>query len=112
MPDDELPVELNAFLDVCIDEIVHLEALLLLQSMQGDQLSVTQVATRLHIHEDVARRALAHLAIRDLATRDRDNYRFDPKSMLLSRGTSLIADYYRTHLIPITHFIHKKKPRA
>jgi len=109
MSDSVLPAELRAFLEDHIDSVAHLEALLLMRSSPDVVWDSQATATRLYISEAESLAVLAHLAARGLVRPEGDGYRFDPRPGELLRAVSLLADYYRTHLIPITNLVHAKR---
>jgi hypothetical protein len=111
MPDDALPAELRGFLEDHIDSIAQLEALLLLRKAPEVVWDPQAAAKRLYVGDAESLAVLAHLAAHGLIRRDGGGYRFDPRSDELLRAASLLADYYRTHLIPITNLIHAKPRR-
>ena len=111
MPDDALPAELRDFLEAHIDSVAQLEALLLLRSSPGVVWDAAATAKRLYVGEQEALGVLAHLGTRGLVRRDGNGYMFDPQSDELSSAIRLLADHYRTHLIPITNLVHAKPGR-
>jgi hypothetical protein len=111
MPDDVLPAALRGFLEDHIDSIGQLEALLLLRDARGVAWDPQTTAKRLYVGEQEALDVLTHLTAHRLINRVGNRYRFDPQSDELLRAVDLLADYYRTHLIPITNLIHAKPRR-
>jgi hypothetical protein len=111
MPDDVLPAELRGFLEDHIDSIAQLEALLLLRNAPDASWDPQATAKRLYVEDAQVHAVFEHLATHGLVRREGDRYRFDPQSDDLLGAISLLADYYRTHLIPITNLIHAKPRR-
>lgn len=111
MSDHHLPAELLEFLAMRVDSVAQLEALLLLRAQPGLLWDPKNVASRLYIGEQDALEALGHLASNGCLTREADGFRFEPQSDHLAQTVELLADYYGTHLIPITNFIHAKPRR-
>lgn len=111
MSDHQLPDELLDFLAMHVDSVAQLEALLLLRQQPSLCWDAKNVASRLYIGELDAFEALAHLASQGCLARESDGFRFEPRSDQLARTVEMLAEYYRTHLIPITNFIHAKPRR-
>lgn len=111
MSEEPLPVALQEYLARNIDSIAQLEALLLLRAKPEVVWDPQDTAKRLYISEQEAAETLAHLAAQNLLTRDTAGYRFDPASEEHREMVKLVAEYYKSHLIPITNLIHSKPRR-
>jgi hypothetical protein len=111
MSDLHLPAELLEFLAMHVDSVAQLEALLLLRQQPSLRWDAKNVASRLYIGEQDALEVLDHLATHGCLVREPGAFRFEPQSKELAQTVELLSEYYRTHLIPITNFIHAKPRR-
>lgn len=110
MSDEPIPEEVCKVLEDYIDSVAQLEALVLMRS-SSTRWSAVSIAERLYVTEQEAERVLAHLHAHNLICFDESGYWFEPTDASLSRAASLLAQLYRTHLIPITRLIHSKPHR-
>ena len=111
MSDHPLPAELLDFLAMHVDSVAQLEALLLLRQQPNLRWDAKSVAGRLYVDEQDALEALTHLASQGCLTREAGGFGFEPQSDHLAQMVALLAECYRTHLIPITNYIHAKPRR-
>jgi hypothetical protein len=111
MSDLHLPAELLDFLATHVDSVAQLEALLLMRQEASLRWDGKRVASRLYIREQDAQDVLAHLASDGFLVRESGGFRFEPHSQDLAQTVELLANWYRTHLIAITNFIHSKPRR-
>lgn len=111
MPEHNLPAELLDFLAMHIDAVAQLEALLLLRQQPNVPWDAKSIAGRLYISEQDTLEALAHLAAQGCLVREAGGFRFGPQTAQLRQTVELLAEYYGSHLIPITNFIHAKPRR-
>lgn len=111
MPTDVLPGELREFLESHVDSVAQLEALLLLQNGPDVKWDPQSIAKRLYTEEKEALSTLTHLAEVGLILWCQNVYKFEPRTTELRQRVSLLAQYYRTHLIPITNLVHTRPQR-
>jgi hypothetical protein len=108
MEDEALPEDVLRFIADRIDSVPHLEALLLLWESPKQRWSESEIAARVYVKGDIARRLLQDLAHRHLIAESGSLYVYnatwDDSNQLMPR----VADTYRRHLIRIAKIIHSK----
>src|SRR5688572_26822001 len=104
MQDEVIPHDVLRFLLERIDSVPHLEALLLLWENPGQLWSEPEIAARVYVSEDVARRVLLDLAQRKLIASDASaglRYVYDPAWDEAAQMMPRLAAAYRRHLIRV-----------
>lgn len=106
MTKQPIPADVKAFILEHIDSITQLEALLLLRTSPEAEWDVTKAARQLYVPESVATDVLARLLADGFLSRNRQAYRYSPKSSELAEMVDRVAEVYRRYLIPVTNLIH------
>lgn len=114
MVDQYVPDDVRDFIQMHINSVVQIEALLLIRSDSQQRWSTPQIAARLYVSESEAQEALERLCSAGLLDCESEFYRIDRVS---SKNTTLIDRLlaaYTHHLIPVTNIIHAKprRPRS
>lgn len=92
-----------------IDSVAELESLLLLRSEPAHEWDARQLAGRIYVGENEAARLLETLCGRGFFGQGENGfYRYCPDSEALRETVEVLADTYRTRLIPVTKLIHAK----
>jgi hypothetical protein len=107
MVPEEIPDEVQRFIRDHIDTVPHLEALLLMWESGPRAWTAEELAARLYVGIDTARRIQSDLARRQFLSSEASSEAYDPANehdALLP----LIARTYRRHLVPMARFIHTK----
>lgn len=111
-----IPEDIRRFVLTSIASVPHLEALLLLRSVEGEFWKASTLAARLYIGEKLAHSLLTDLCRagmlepRDEAC-DSVGYRYQPSSPALRLTIDRLAELYARHLVEITHLIHSSLDR-
>lgn len=108
---DLIPEDLRDFVLRHIDSIAQLEALLLLRRNPTEAWTADVAAKRLYTTEAEATNVLDQLCADGLLICADDGYRFGPQSDEQRQMIDLLAESYRSHLIPVTNLIHGKPRR-
>ncbi len=111
-----IPEDIRRFVLTSIASVPHLEALLLLRSVEGEFWKASTLAARLYIGEKLAHSLLADLCRAGmLDSRDEAGdcvgYRYQPSSPALRLTIDRLAELYARHLVEITHLIHSSLDR-
>lgn len=109
MSDPVIPDTVHRLILERIDSVAELEALLLLRSEPQDW-DAARLAGRLYISAGEAAVLLGGLQARGLFKVNTDTglYHYEPDRPELAEAVDLLADTYRTRLIPVTKLIHSK----
>ena len=112
---DELPAAVTAFLDAYIDSLEHLELLLLVMQTPQRWWDAPAVGAQLGTHPDQARRALEHLAARNLlairVTGD-VRYQYQPGRPDLAEAARLVAATYRERRVAVLQAVTQPERRS
>jgi hypothetical protein len=104
--------EVLRFLADRIDSVPHLEALLLLWENPERHWSEDEIAQRVYVGNDTARRLLEDLTrrrlIREHPGSSGNRYAYDPAWDPSGELMAAIADAYRRHLVTVANLIHAK----
>jgi predicted ArsR family transcriptional regulator len=92
--------------------VPHLEALLLLRSAGARAWSDSEVAARLYVSTESARRVLQDLCDRGLVAKSGEVYRYEPPDDDSRRHVDELAEIYSRHVVEITSLIHSRTDRA
>jgi hypothetical protein len=103
-----IPLEVTDFLSRHIDSVPQLEALLIMSEDPQSRWNEADLAARLYVPRPVAREILEALQQHDLVTRSEDGFRFGTADDKTRALVSLVARTYRSNLIPVANFIHRK----
>lgn len=109
MPDPLLPPEVRQFILDYVDNIMEMEALLLLRANPDDKWSTGTIAKRLYISEPDARKVALQMTKRGFFSQTGTPPLFqysasEEKNALISE----VAEVYSRCLIPVTSLIHSK----
>jgi hypothetical protein len=108
----DLPADVVDFLDKYIDSIPELETLLMMGDDPRQPWTEAVVARRIYVPVGVARSILETLLRRRLIVAAEDGCRFaasdDAQRALVMR----VANTYRSNLVSVANFIHKKAPAS
>jgi|SRR5688572_22922092 len=104
----EIPGEVLDFLSGHIDSIPELEALLIMSEHPSLAWSAASLAVRIYVPEAQARGILESLDRRRLVSGDESGYRFQPASDAQRQLIGLVATTYRSNLVTIANYIHRK----
>lgn len=109
MSDPVIPDTVHRLILERIDSVAQLEALLLLRSEPQDW-DAARLAGRLYVSAGEAAVLLNSLQARGLFKMNTDTgmYHYEPATPELAEAVDLLADTYRTRLIPMTKLIHSK----
>lgn len=102
-----VPQELASFIQRNIDSIADLEALLILREQPGTPWGASAIAARLYISEEYAREVMERLRNRGLVRIAEEGYCYAAEPAA-EPVIARVAEYYATHLIAVTNFIHAK----
>lgn len=104
----QVPEEVLRFIERRIDSVPHIEALLLLWENQARQWTDAQIAARVYVSSEQARRILADLARSGLITAVApETFVYNPawdETQLMSK----VANAYRGHLVQLSGLIHAR----
>lgn len=109
-PPEDIPEEVLRFVRDHIDTVPHMEALLLLWESAPKAWTEAELAARLYVDADTAKRIVHDFARRKLvlpgdpASRGYVYHPANEYAGLLPQ----VAENYRRHLIPLARFIHSK----
>jgi hypothetical protein len=104
----ELPGEVVDFLDRHIDSIPELETLLIMSDDPGRAWTEAAVAQRIYVTASVAHSILEALLRRRLISASLDGCRFDPADDANRDLVRRVAKTYRSNLVSVANFIHRK----
>lgn len=109
MPEPLIPEAVKRLIVDKIDSVAEMESLLLLRSEPEHEWVADELAARIYISQLEAARLLETLSARGFFARgDNGTYRYRPESEGLGATVDVLADTYRTRLIPVTKLIHSK----
>ena len=108
MIDSSLPADVLGFLDRFIDSIPELEALLIMSEDPQRPWSAADVASRVYVPAAGAQRILETLLRRRLVATSDDGFRFSPADETHRVLVARVAVTYRSNLVSVANFIHKK----
>jgi hypothetical protein len=109
--DEEIPAALREFILRYIDSVAHLEALLLLRADPARRWTAEDLAARLYIPRDQAATVLGGLRDHGFIEVTDDTLRLAPADAERQRLLDELAQFYATHIIPVTQLIHSKPRR-
>jgi len=104
----EIPAEVLDFLSRFIDSIPELEALLLMSEHAHSPWNETAVAARIYVSPASARSILEALQRRRLVSASPEGFRFDPADESQRALVTQLAVTYRSNLVSVANFIHRK----
>ena len=104
----ELPADVLDFLDKSIDSIPELETLLMMSEVPGQPWTEALVASRSYVPTNTARSILETLLRKRLITEAADGYRFGPADDAQRALVERLGKTYRSNLVAVANFIHKK----
>lgn len=107
MTQGPVPQEVASFIQRNIDSIADLEALLILRERSGAPWGTSEIAARLYVSERYAQEVMERLRARNLIVPAEGGYRYVARPEL-EPVIGGLAEYYATHLIPVTNLIHAK----
>jgi len=92
-----------------IDSVAEMESLLLLRSEPDHDWEAEEVAARIYVGDSEAARLLETLSARGFFSRgENGSFHYRPVTDELRDTVEVLADTYRTRLIPVTKLIHSK----
>jgi hypothetical protein len=103
-----IPVDVQEFIARHVDGIAQLEALLLLRREPQTRWDGPSLAARLYISPAEALGVLEHWRGRGLFAFEDPVYAYRPPSEEAAAVVERLAQFYVTHLIPITNLIHSR----
>ena len=109
------PNEVNQFVLAHIDSVPHLESLLLLWQNQPMPWSTEDLAARLYVEPDKARKILQDLEREELVAalpESPELFRYNSKSIERDRLMEAVAVTYRRELVRLSTLIHGKASPA
>lgn len=106
----KIPDPIRRFIMTSIESIPSLEALLQCYKSPDQIWDASQIGNRLFIPPKVALQILKQLALSGFLAHDggADRFQYAPTSDEQKRLVAQLNDYYTSHLIEITHLIHRK----
>jgi hypothetical protein len=107
MPPD-LPADVLDFLRRSIDSIPELETLLMMSEDPRQPWTEAAVASRSYVPANTARSILETLLRKRLITAAEDGYRFNSADETQHALVARVAAVYRSNLVSVANFIHKK----
>lgn len=115
MTSTPLPDDLRRFILTSVASVPHLEALLLLRSMPGQEWESDAVAKRLYVAERAARKLLEELctvgALASTKSHKSVTYRYWPRHPELAAMIDRLALAYASNLVAVAGLIHSKTDR-
>jgi hypothetical protein len=111
----DIPEDVLRFIAERIDTVPQLEALLLLWENQPRAWECEEIAARIYVRRDVCGDIVQALQRRDLVTIESSTpprYRYNPAWDESGQLMAQVASAYRSHLVPLTTFIHAKAPSS
>jgi hypothetical protein len=114
MTPKDIPDEVLRFIADQIDTVPHMEALLLLWESAPKPWTEEELAARLYVDVDTARRILHDFSRRKFAVSTgspQSTYAYDPANDSASL-LPLVAVTYRRDLVQVARFIHSKGSQA
>lgn len=106
-----IPPEVLALIESAIPSVAVMEALLLLRENPDTTWTVASLAERLYIKEAEARSCADLLMSQGLVESAEGGWRYAPRSDELRSAVEMLAECYRTRLIPLTRAIHERAPQ-
>jgi hypothetical protein len=110
MTGDTIPDDVRDFIQMHVDSVAQLEALLLLRANPGEVWDADKVAARLYSRRPEIAEALDRLCTHGFLVCEEGIYRYDctPEARCL---IDRVASVYARQLIPVTNMIHAKVRR-
>lgn len=109
MANDEIPASVRRFLDENINSVEELETLLLLFGQPKKEWTAEDVSRELYTSIDAARKKLAHLQGRGLASKTSEShFTYSPVSEFVGRNVENLAQLYKTRRVTIITLIYSK----
>jgi hypothetical protein len=111
MAGDHIPPDLQRFILRHFESITQLEALLLLRANPRSDWTVPNITARLYTSEADVAAALTRLCGDGFLACDNGIYRYECRDDDLKAWVDRLAEFYASHLIPVTNLIHSKLRR-
>jgi hypothetical protein len=111
MAGDLIPPDLQSFILRHFDSITQLEALLLLRANPRSDWTVPNITARLYTNEADVVVALTRLCGDGFLICEDGVYRYESTDAGLKAQVDRLAEFYASHLIPVTNLIHSKLRR-
>lgn len=111
MAGDLIPPDLQNFILRHFETITQLEALLLLRANPRPDWTVPNITMRLYTSEADVAVALTRLCGDGFLICEDDVYRYECADDALKAQVEQLAEFYASHLIPVTNLIHSKLRR-
>jgi hypothetical protein len=110
MAPPEIPEEVLDFLSRHIESVPELEALLILSEQTQQPWNEPALAARVYVSLAGARLILEGLQRRKLVSQSPEGFRFAPADEAQRALVARVAHTYRTNLVAVANFIHRKAP--
>ena len=107
MSEPVIPNTVHRLIVERIDSVAELEALLLMRG-EPQHWDAARLAGRLYVSAAEAADLLTRLQGKGLCRFQEDSYHYEPATEELAAAIELLAETYRTRLIPVTKLIHSK----
>lgn len=104
----ELPADVLEFLDKFIDTVPELETLLIMSEDPGRRWTGPDLAGRIYVPIHNARSILEALHRRRLIIATDEGYQFAPVDEAHRALVARVAATYRSNLVAVAHFVHRK----
>lgn len=111
MAGDHIPPELQRFILRHFESITELEALLLLRANPRPDWTLPNITARLYTREADVAAALGRLSSDGFLICEDGVYRYECADADRKARVDQLAEFYATHLIPVTNLIHSKLRR-
>jgi DNA-binding IclR family transcriptional regulator len=108
MAQDEIPNDIEAFIDTVVDSVATMEALALTYRGRDKSWSAAEVAQRLYVSETRARESLERLAAHGGVREDAGRYHYEPQGAELEALLARVVQTYDRQLIAVTNRIHAR----
>jgi hypothetical protein len=108
----ELPADVLEFLDKFIDSIPELETLLIMSDDAQRRWTEPALAARIYVPIHKARSILEALHRRRLIVTTDEGYHFSPIDEAHRALIERVAVTYRSNLVAIANFVHRKAPAS
>lgn len=108
MRGNEVPEEIRVFVDVCINSVAELEALLLMRETPEQDWDATTLARRLYVGESEGAKILENLTHCELAAKTPTGFRYHIRDAERQRLVNGLAESHARFLVPLTRLIHDK----
>lgn len=115
MERENLPEDVVRFVEQHLDTVPHLEALLLMWESAPRPWTEAEIAARVYVSPDTARRILQDLARAGLlksGNADPSGYLYAPSTEINAELVPRLAAVYTRHLVRIASLIHSKTSPA